>query len=269
MKIGISSWGYRKWFSEKKMDFLDFIEEVKRQGADGFEIGPGRVDPEDPVGHLKAIAAQARDLELGISALAAGNDFALPAIKDRATQVEQMLNWISAAAESGIERLNVFTGYHMPGEHPEMETARVIDCFREVMPVAEEREVTLCMENHSSVHPDADGLLWIIKQVGSPLLRTNPDPSNFCQHFDMLDEESKECIYTETEKIAPLMANSHLKICDFTPDGDHKHLDMGRILDIYREVGFDGFVVLEYYREGDPEEPNAKGVALLKKLLAE
>jgi hypothetical protein len=42
---------------------------------------------------------------------------------------------------------------------------------------------------------------------------------------------------------------------------------VARILDIFRSVGYDGHVVLEYYGREDPAEPCAKGVALLRRLL--
>ncbi len=268
MKIAISSWGYRKWFTEKRCDLVSFLDEVQRQGAEGFEIFPQHVDKTDPAGHLAAVMDKAKRLGLDVSTLIAGNDFALPKVKDRAAQVETMLTWIRLAASVGITRLNVFTGYHRPGEDPAMERCRVVDSFREVIPEAEGREITLCLENHSSVHPDADGLLWIIRAVGSVRLRTNPDPTNFCAHYADVPEGARDVIYTETQKIAPLMANAHMKIRDFTPEGSHKQVNVKRLLDIYRSTGYDGHVVLEYHGQDDPQEPNKLGVALLRHLLA-
>lgn len=267
MKISISSWSYRKWFTEKRCDLLSFLDEVKRQGADGFEIFPRHVDQTDPAGHLAAVMEKAKRLELSVSALIAGNDFAMPKVKDRAAQVVAMVNWIHLANSVGITHINVFTGYHRPGEDPAMERCRVVDCFREVIPEAETKDVTLCLENHSSVHPDADGLLWIIRAVGSVRLRTNPDPTNFLPHFTDLPETAREVIYTETEKIAPLMANAHMKIRDFTPNGEHKHVNVKRLLDIYHKNGYDGHIVLEYFGQDDPAEPNRRGVELLRRLL--
>ena len=266
MKISISSWGYRKWFTEKRCDLLGFLDEVKKQGAEGFEIFPQHVDPSDPGGHLAAVVDKAKRLGLEVSSLIAGNDFALPKVKDRAAQVEAMANSIRRAASAGITRVNVFTGYHRPGQDPAMERCRVVDCFREVIPEAEQRDITLCLENHSSVHPDADGLLWIMRAVGSMRLRTNPDPTNFVPYFYDLPESAREPIYSETEKVAPLMANAHMKIRDFTPAGDHKNANVKRILDIFRKYDYDGHIVLEYFGQDDPAEPNRQGVELLRRL---
>lgn len=268
MKASISSWSYRKPFDAGEIDLLGFLDEVKRQGADGLEIFPAHVSADDPAGHLKQVAAKAKDLGLDISATIAGNDFARAKAAERAQQVEAVMKWIAATADAGIERVNCFTGYHAAGQDPMMETARVIDAYREVMPLAERRGVLMCIENHSSVCPDADGMLQIIRAVGSDNLRTNPDPTNFVPDFPVRSERAREAIYTETAKIAPLAANAHLKVADFTDDGEHAYADVKRLLDILREAGYDGHVVLEVYGPADdPADACTKGIALLRKYI--
>jgi len=267
MQIGISSWSYRKAIESGRMDFLAFLDETRRQGAEGVEVANWHLAGDDKAVALQQIVDHADQVGLGISALIAGNDFAMPAAADRAKQVADTIAWTRMAAEVGIERVNVFTGYHVDGQDPELERARVVDGFLEVVAEAEKHNVTLCLENHSTVHPDADGLLAIIRQVGSDRLRTNPDPTNFVRGFDRLDAESREQIYTETAKIVPLAANTHLKINTFTPEGDPEYVDVPRIIEIYRQVGYEGFIVLEYWGNGEPEEPNAKGVNVLKRAM--
>lgn len=273
MKIGISSWSYRKALESGRVDFIGFVDEAARLGAAGVEVANwhlvgGQAPPSDEkAADLRRIVDHVADRGLEVSALIAGNDFALPGIADRAAQVANTIGWIRMAADVGIERVNVFTGYHTDGQDPEIERVRVVDAYLEVAPEADRLGITLCLENHSTVHPDADGLLAIIRQVGSDRLRTNPDPTNFVRGFDRRSDADREAIYTETAKITPLAANAHLKINTFTPDGQAEFVDVARIIDIYRHVGYDGFIVLEYWGNDEPEEPNARGVSLLKRLL--
>jgi len=268
MKIAVGTWGYRKWFAEGKCEIFGFLEEVKAIGAEGVEIHPSHLGPDDAAKALADVKAKCDELGLGIATLICGNNFAASRIADRAQAVANMIRDIREATTVGIDHLNVFTGYHEPGQDPVMEVQRVIDCYREVMPVAQEKGATLCLENHSTVCRDADSILWLIHAVRGENLWTNPDPSNFLHGFTEAAEAQREVIYTETEKIAPLMANAHVKIRDFDADGNHAHLDVARILDIFRKVGYDGYVVLEYFGRDDPHEPNAKGAALLQRLLA-
>jgi sugar phosphate isomerase/epimerase len=267
VKASVSAWSYRWFFEQKKMDYAAFADEVKRLGADGFEIFPNYVDARNPGGHLKRIVRKATSRGLEISAVIAGNDFARPTARGRAEQVERMQQWIAYTAGAGVNRMNVFTGYHVSGEDPVAEVFRVIDCYREVMPVAEKHDVTLCIENHSSVCPDADGLLRIIRAVGSPYLRTNPDPTNFVPEYPLRSQRALEAVYSETEKVAPLMANAHLKICDFTPDGEHAYVSAKRLLAIFRKAArYKGHVVLEVnQRPEQAREICAKGLALLRR----
>jgi sugar phosphate isomerase/epimerase len=266
VKLCISSWGYRKWFDEKKCDFMGFIDEVIRLKADGFEIFSWHLDQGDKYAEqVRQIARRAKAEKLEISALIVGNDFALPDIADRAKQVAMMVRAIETAASCGIKRLNVFTGYHKDGQDPEMETARVVDCFRQVCPLAEKKRVLLCMENHSSVHPDVDGLLWLMRNVGSKALRPNPDPSNVCPNYTERTVGDREIIYKSLEKFAPGAANAHLKVRDFTPAGEHAHLDIPRIAAIYKAAKYTGHMVLEYHGTGDPVEPIAKGLKIVRK----
>ena len=230
-----------------------------------MEIFPRHVNQEDPGGHIKEVAAKATSLGLKVTSVIAGNDFARPLATERGEQVERMKQWIGHTAGAGVKLMNTFTGYHTSGDDPQMEVHRVIDSYREVMPVAEEHGVLLCIENHSSVARDADTILHIIRAVASPALRTNPDPTNFVPEFQVRSERSREQIYSETEKYAPLASNAHLKIGDFTEDGEHAFVDTARLMEILRQAGYDGPMVLELYGRGDPAEPCAKGVALLRR----
>jgi hydroxypyruvate isomerase len=269
MKASVSSWSYREWFNGGKIDLLGFVDEVKRLGGDGLEIFPKHVNPDDVGGHLKEVADKASAAGLEIASVIAGNDFAVASHSERADTVERMKAWIGHTADAGITRMNTFTGYHRDGQDPVMEAFRVIDCYREVMPIAEDRGVALCIENHSSVAKDADGLLSIIRAVGSDQLKTNPDPSNFVPGFQVVSDRMKEAIYTETEKIVPLAENAHLKIGDFNADGEHTHVDTARFFGLLKAVGYDGHVVLEVYGDSAsaPDDACAKGLALLRKYM--
>lgn len=267
MKASVSSWSYREWFNDGRIDLPGFVDEVARLGADGLEIFPRHIDPDNVGGQLKSVAEQARKAGLEIASVIAGNDFAWPEIGGRAESVEKMKAWIGYCAEAGITRMNTFTGYHRDGQDPVADVYRVVDAYREVMPVAREHGVLLCVENHSSVARDADGLLHILAMVGDDHLKTNPDPSNFVREFTTCSERACEAIYTETEKIAPLAANAHIKVGDFDDNGEHAHLDVPRIMGILKDAGYDGHVVMEVYGEhsAKPDETCGKGLEMLRR----
>jgi len=269
MKIAVGTWSYRKWFGAGKCDLFGFLEEVKAIGAEGVEIHPSHLGAEVSAESLGKLNDGCHERGLDVATLICANNFAASKVADRARAVAHMVRDIEVGTALGIDHFNVFSGYHEPGQDPQMELARVVDCFREVMPAAQEKGATLCIENHSTVAHDADSILWLIHAVRGENLWTNPDPTNFVPGYFDAPEALRERIYAETEKIAPLMANAHLKYRTFNPDGTHAHVDVARLLDIFRQVGYDRYIVLEYSGGDDPHEPTAACVALLKRLLDE
>jgi sugar phosphate isomerase/epimerase len=268
MQAYISSWSFRTKFDDDGYTLVDFVDEVADLGADGVEIYPKHIKGDDTRKALEAMKERADSKGLGIASLIVANDFAKDTAADRAEQVERAKEFIGHADAIGVKNLNVFTGYHTKGADPFIEIWRVVDGFREIAPIAEKAGVNLCLENHSTVVNDADGIMKLIDEIGSPAMKTNPDPSNFVAEAMVRGEKAREEIYRGTEVIAPLMTNSHIKIGAFTDDGEHAFIDVPRLFDIYRKAGYDGPVVLEIY--GKPgtfpiEETCAKGLKLMRK----
>jgi sugar phosphate isomerase/epimerase len=263
MLISISAWSYRDLFPAGSMDYERFLAEAKRIGADGIEVFPGFLRSADPLRHAQEIADKAEGMGLAVATFITRNDFARPTAAERAQELERMREWIVAAAASGVRRLNTFTGSHTDGGNPLAEYHRVLDAYGEIAPVAEENGVVLCLENMSSVCPDADGILSIIRTVDNPSLRANPDPTNF-KYCGVGDTEA---MYSETRKLMPYAASFHLHIGKFTADGGNALLDMQRIAALLAEASYDGHVVLEY--SGGPDALGAceKGVAMARKWL--
>lgn len=271
MQAYVSSWIYRAKFEAPEYTLFRFLDDIKAIGGAGIEIYPKHMKGADPEAELVEVKKLADAKGLGISALILANDFARPTAIERAEQVERAKRFIGWTAAAGIANLNVFTGYHQAGEDPFMEAMRVIDAFREVAPVAREKGVTLCLENHSSVVNDIDGLMKLIAEIGDPALKSNPDPSNFVPEAHVRGEKSLEAMYPATERYATVMANAHLKIGDFKPDGEHSFIDVARIIGIFRKAGYDGPVVLETYGTPDQypaEETCRQGLDLLRRHFA-
>ena len=82
------------------------------------------------------------------------------------------------------------------------------------------------------------------------------------------DQAQAENSRMQAERYSGLASNAHLKVADFTADGEHAYVSAKRILDIWRKVGYDGHIVLEVYGKGDdPAGVSAKGLALLRKYM--
>lgn len=269
MNVSISSWSYRSLFDAGRIDLLAFVDEVKRLGADGLELFPGHLDAADPGGSAQRAADKAERLGLRISSIIARNDFARPTARERAEQVEAVKEWIRRAASAGIRRLNTFTGYHTDGDDPAIEYYRVLDSYREVLPLAEENNVLLCVENLAPVCHGAAALMALIDAAGSDYLRTNPDLLNFAWEYARRGEQAPEHVYAEIATVLPRASNLHLNTGVFTDDDATAYLDMRRIARMLHDTCFDEHIVLETPGGVDPAEACGKAMRLIRKYLVD
>lgn len=101
--------------------------------------------------------------------------------KYRPVAVEKLRDAITVAADVGCKKVITFTGMKFEGMDPEKAAQDCIDAWKEVLPLAEEKGVTLVLEHLNSrdnTHPmkghpgyfgdDVDFCVDLIKRVGSP-----------------------------------------------------------------------------------------------------
>jgi len=120
---------------------------------------------------------------------------------------------------------------------------RVVGCLREVLAVAEKKDLRLGIENHWGLSTYPETILKTIDRVGSPRLGTCPDLGNFPEDVDR---------YEGLRKLAPRAVHVHAKSYDFDAAGEETAIDYRRCLAIFKEAGYDGAFSVEYEGGGDP-----------------
>lgn len=126
--------------------------------------------------------ADIKALGLGIS-LVSSHGFAKgpcnPAFRDEV--IKSLTDSINVAADVGCRKVITFTGMKFEGMDPERAARDCVDTWKQVLPLAEKRGVTLCFEHLNSrddTHPmkghpgyfgdDVDFCIELIRRVGSP-----------------------------------------------------------------------------------------------------
>lgn len=266
MKVSVSSWSYRAEIDSGRMDLHAFIDEVADIGADGFEIFLEHLDSSDLDGAVQRAADHSERLGLTISTLITRNDFSRPTARERADEVESMKAWIRRAASAGIRRLNVFTG-NPSDEDPSMDFHRIVDSYSEVVSLAEENCILLCLENVLPVCRSAEEMLAVIDAVGSDHLRTNPDLYNLgypgVKKTGVLDAHA----YKQLALLAPRASNVHVRIETFTDTGDLSYVDMARVMGILRDACYDDHLVMETGPISGVKETCVQGLAAIRRHL--
>jgi len=144
------------------------------------DIGLAAMEGIDPK-HYPVI----RELGLAVSLVGSHGFKEGPFSKANHAMVEKKLrDGIDLAVANKCDKVITFTGYREPGISDEEGAGNCVDCWKRVMPYAEEKKVTLCLEHLNSrddSHPmkghpgyfgdDVDFCVELINRVGSPRMK--------------------------------------------------------------------------------------------------
>lgn len=194
---------------------------------------------------------------LDISGTAIGNDFCVPEGNDREFQLQMARLWIDYAAQIGAPVIRIFAGKVPKGDTEAVALDRCVEGINQSLEYAAEKGVVLALENHGGITATPEQLLAIVERVDdSPWFGVNFDSGN----FRTADP------YGDLEKIAPYAVNAQLKVSIHPEGKPEERADMGRLIEMLKEVGYRGYIVLEY-EEANPHEEIPKVLDELKGLI--
>lgn len=259
-QFSLAAYSYRNLLSGKNasLSLSDFIDDCARFGLDGTELTsyyfPNPTTPE----YLRGLKQQCFRLGLAVSGTAVGNDFGHPAGDVRTKQIEALKQWIRNAEILGAPVIRVFAGHTPKGLTDAEAYKNMVAGLEECSAYAGEHGVFLALENHGGPTSTADGLLAFVKDVNSPWFGVNMDTGNF----------HSEDVYGELERIAPYSINVQVKVVVMGPEKKKVPSDFKRLAKMLRNVGYRGYVVLEYEEAGDPREESPRFLEQIREAFA-
>jgi len=275
IKLGCMQWSFRKPIRRGEMDTFEFIEAASQLGFSGVELLESFIEGDDAffIGRLVSFG-KSKNVEL--ISIGVENTFSFPEKEKRKAEIRRVENWIRIANLANIPIVRVATSDVQPKATYDQQVQWVTDGLKECADYAEKRNITLALENHSSVCASADELIELIEKVNSKSLKICLDPYNFTWAYRKENstsplkfnfEEFGESFYAETKKLAPLAVLTHAKFSDFDKKGAIVGMDYERILQIYKSVNFEGYMSLEYYGNEEPWKPLEKARSYLEDLI--
>ncbi|MEW4568145.1 sugar phosphate isomerase/epimerase family protein [Tautonia sp. JC769] len=260
LKLSIAAYSYRQFLTgdSPTMGLFDFADLAADMALDAIEptsyYFPGDVSNE----MLSNLRRHAFLRGLDISGTAIGNDFCVAPGPDREAQLALARTWIDRAAVLNAPMIRVFAGRTPRGESEEVAVARAIEGFKEVLPYAAEKGVFLALENHGGITASSDQMMALIEAIDHPYFAVNLDTGNF----------RTEDPYGDLARIAPYAVNVQVKT-EISRAGEPKQeADLGRLIQILRDVKYSGYVVLEYEAAEDPMTAIPRHVKRLRELIA-
>ena len=115
--------------------------------------------------------------------------------------------------------------------------------FNQLLPTLREYKIRATIENHGGVSKFADPIISVIEKTDPEWIGACPDFGNFGHGEDA---------YESLTKLAPYAYHAHAKAHNFTEEGEEADLDYARILESYKQAGYDGPIAIEY--EGKEEQ---------------
>ena len=253
------------------MDLEDALRKISALGFRFVEINcdehlGSKIRDEIPVLQTKKLLDE---FDLQPAALMGDSDFA---VSDAG--LDDMLDWvgrqITYCRALGAPALRIFAS-HLRREYVDGSMFdRTIRNLRRIMPVAEENRVQLALENHFGITASGQDVVRIIEGVASPWLGANYDPANFVPAGVDPIEAGRQ--------LAPYIRHCHLKDAVYvgsTHYSGYAYLEVGagivdypRVIELLRDIDYQGFLSLEYESTFDPVRGTREGLANLRRMMA-
>lgn len=263
MKIGVSSYSFRKYILETHCDYFKICDLAKEMGFDGIEFI--ELDNKefgitsDPLATAAELRRYCKELGLEIIAYTVGANFLA---EDKEAELRRIRGCVDVAAELGAPIMRHDVCYSLPKSHAYTyrEAIRDIkDDIRAISEYAHTKGVRTCSENHGYIFQAPERVEELIRAV---------DDTNYGWLCDMGNFLCADCDPIKSVSIAAGYA-FHVHAKDFLyksgdlprPEGffktagenhirgtvlGHGVVPVAQCIKILRSAGYDGYISLEF-----------------------
>ncbi len=242
-KLSCAAYSYRKYLKKGDMTLDDFIDRCVELDIDAVELTSYYFPEKITSAFLNHLKNKTFRYGLDISGTAIRNDFCKPAGEDLDREIAHVKKWIDYSAEFSAPCIRIFAGKVPKGVSEAQAIDWCVHGIKRCLDYAGRRGVFLALENHHGIVARATNLKMICDRVGAhPWFGVNLDTGNF-----FTDP------YGDMEIIAPYVITVQAKDYVMAEDGKTKvEPDFNRILNILDNVGYRGYIALEYEGKKDP-----------------
>jgi sugar phosphate isomerase/epimerase len=167
------------------MKLSEWIQLASKLNVDGLEWYAGFIEMNDEK-NWKPFRALTADHGKAIPMMCCSPDFTHPDKKFREQEIEKEKRWIDMTCALGGSYCRVLSGQRRPELSVEEGVQLAADCIEACLPYAEERSITLILENHYKddfwLYPEfaqkSDVFCKLVDSIHHPFFGINYDPSN-------------------------------------------------------------------------------------------
>ncbi len=245
VKIGTKSWNFRNELRSGALTTEGLLRAAAAMGIDGVELLTRELRA-FTLERMLEYRSVGSDLGVEIAALAIENDFAHPNARVRRAEIETVRMWTRIAGLAGVPFVKLFTGDADPRVDAAVQREWVREALLECAETAEACDVTIVVENHSDVCFAPADLISLVGDVGHARCRLCPDAYN-CAKF-----VGGEVVYDAALAMARHAPYLHVQFFEIDDGGRELRVDIERLLAIYRDAGYRGYLMIEWHGKADP-----------------
>lgn len=272
IKLAVSTYSY--WhFRTPKVPIEKVIDEASAMGLPGVDVLHRQMESEEK-SYLNKLKRYAFLNGVDLIAMSIHQDFVSPDAEERKKDIEHTKRCIELASDMGIPCIRLNSGRWgtiksfddlmanrgvedpISGYTDDDAFRWVIDSIEQCLPKAEEHGVLLALENHWGLTSTPEGLLRIRKAIDSPWLGILLDTGNF------LEEP-----YDKLKQVAPYASFVQAKTYYGGGEWYTLNLDYKRIINILRDVNYNGYISIEFEGKEQAESGVRKSVEMLREAL--
>ena len=271
------------------MQVSEWIELASKLDLDGLEWYAGFLEMADETNwplFRQAVEARGKVIPM----LCCSPDFTHPDADFRQREIEKQLRWIDMTQALGGTFCRVLSGQRRPELSLDEGVELAAQCIEACLPYAQERGITLILENHYKddfwEYPEfaqkMDVFCQLVDRIDHPNFGVNYDPSNTF----LAGEDPLELLYRVSHRVVTMHASDRYLIEGTIEDLRNeeggavgyakrlRHGEIGKGLNDYdaiftelKRVGFNGWISIEDGVEG--MEQLERSVTFLRKKMAE
>nr|WP_252723195.1 TIM barrel protein [Tamlana agarivorans] len=263
--ISLAQWSLHRALFAGKMDPLDFAAKSRALGCTGLEYVNGFYkDKSKDKAYLKEMNSRADgegQQNLLIMIDGEGN-LADANTSKRLQAIENHYKWVEAAHFLSCQAIRV----NLAGGVDKTDALKAgVDSLEKLSDFAKNANVNVLVENHGGFSSNGNWMTDVFSKVKRENCGTLPDFGNFCIQYD----KYRRCLesydrYKGMKQLLPFAKAVSAKSYEFDAQGNETTIDYGRVMKMVQEVGYTGFVGVEYEGIKVPEE---EGIRLTRDLL--
>ncbi|MCK5677690.1 MAG: TIM barrel protein [Flavobacteriaceae bacterium] len=263
-KISLAQWSLHKALFAKEMDNLDFAAKSRSFNCEGLEyVNAFFKDKAKDMTYLKEMNSRANsEGQKNVLIMIDGEgSLANTNTKERLQGIENHYKWVEAAHFLGCHAIRVNL---RGGENKSDALKASLDSLDKLSDFAKGSNINILVENHGGFSSDGTWMTEVFSQIKNKNCGTLPDFGNFC-----IKRENNICVneydrYKGMEQLLPFAKAVSAKSNTFDAEGNETKTDYYRVMKMVKEIGYTGFVGIEF--EGN-EVSEEKGIELTRDLL--